>query len=147
MAKITFGNKTTLNPQPSIARENKVIDEDINEIKSVVNENAGMCELSTTEINTGKTWIDGKTIYSKVLSFTTSSSLNTFIYEPHNISNLDTVLPNYSMTIKFNDNWYKAPNDIVPEILVTSTDFGYYNSSSNFAGKPAVAIIEYTKNV
>lgn len=39
MAKITFNNKVTLNPQPSIARENKVIDDDINEIKSVVNGN------------------------------------------------------------------------------------------------------------
>jgi len=39
MAKITFGNKVTLNPQPDIARENKVIDDDINEIKTVVNGN------------------------------------------------------------------------------------------------------------
>lgn len=39
MAKITWADKTALNPQPSIARENKVIDDDMNEIKSVVNTN------------------------------------------------------------------------------------------------------------
>ena len=37
MAKITYTNKVTLNPQPSIADENKVTSGDMNEIKSVVN--------------------------------------------------------------------------------------------------------------
>jgi hypothetical protein len=37
MAKITYTNKVTLNPQPSIANENKVTDSDMNEIKSSVN--------------------------------------------------------------------------------------------------------------
>ena len=40
MAKITFADKVALNPQPSIANENKVTDADMNEIKSVVNSNA-----------------------------------------------------------------------------------------------------------
>ena len=39
MAKITYSNKSTLNPQPSIANANKVTSDDMNEIKSVVNEN------------------------------------------------------------------------------------------------------------
>ena len=37
LTKITWADKTTLNPQSSIARENKCTDEDLNEIKSVVN--------------------------------------------------------------------------------------------------------------
>lgn len=37
MAKITYTDKTTLNPQPSIAEVNKVTATDMNEIKSVVN--------------------------------------------------------------------------------------------------------------
>lgn len=37
MAKITYTNKVTLNPQPSIADENKVTSGDMNEIKNVVN--------------------------------------------------------------------------------------------------------------
>ena len=39
MAKITYSNKSTLNPQPSIASKNKVTSDDMNEIKQVVNEN------------------------------------------------------------------------------------------------------------
>lgn len=39
MAKITYTNKETLNSQPSIADKNKVKADDMNEIKSVVNEN------------------------------------------------------------------------------------------------------------
>lgn len=35
--KITYSNKVSLNPQPSVANENKVSDADMNEIKSVVN--------------------------------------------------------------------------------------------------------------
>jgi len=53
MAKITWTNKTTLNPQPSIARENKVIDDDMNEIKQVVNANddnvGDLADLDTTD--------------------------------------------------------------------------------------------------
>lgn len=37
MAKITYTNKVTLNPQSSVADENKVTSGDMNEIKSVVN--------------------------------------------------------------------------------------------------------------
>ena len=39
--KITYSNKVSLNPQPSVANENKVSDADMNEIKSVVN---GACD-------------------------------------------------------------------------------------------------------
>lgn len=41
MAKITYDNKSTLNPQPSVADVNKVTSGDMNEIKSVVNTNYG----------------------------------------------------------------------------------------------------------
>lgn len=39
MAKITYTDKVTLNEQPSISAENKVTDDDMNEIKNVVNTN------------------------------------------------------------------------------------------------------------
>ena len=38
MAKITFEDKVSLNPQPSVANKNKVSDADMNEIKSSVND-------------------------------------------------------------------------------------------------------------
>ena len=37
LSKITYDNKVSLNPQPSIANENKCTSNDLNEIKSVVN--------------------------------------------------------------------------------------------------------------
>lgn len=52
MAKITYDNKVALNPQPSIANINKVSDADMNEIKSVVNDNA--VEIGS---NTNGNWI------------------------------------------------------------------------------------------
>lgn len=39
MSKITWADKVTLDAQPDVARINKVIDDDMNEIKSVVNDN------------------------------------------------------------------------------------------------------------
>lgn len=39
MANITWDDKTALNPQPSVPRENKCTDDDLNEIKQVVNGN------------------------------------------------------------------------------------------------------------
>ena len=117
MSKITYTNKSTLNPQPSIANENKVTSNDMNEIKSVVNENDdnignlsnlktttktsvvdSINELvdtqlySTTEVKTNKVWIDGKPIYRKVITGTLpaisgSGSVDTNI--AHNISNFE----------------------------------------------------------
>ena len=38
--KITYNNKVNLRNNPNIAEENKITDEDMNEIKEVVNTNA-----------------------------------------------------------------------------------------------------------
>lgn len=117
MAKITYDNKETLNSQPSIADKNKVKAEDMNEIKSVVNTNYGEVgditnlnttdkssivnavnelkggeEYSTNEINTGKTWIDGKPIYRKVVELPNITSTNIDIGVACNISNLWQVI-------------------------------------------------------
>lgn len=51
MAKITYSNKETLNAQPSIADKNKVTSDDMNEIKSVVNENDDTLISQGTIIN------------------------------------------------------------------------------------------------
>lgn len=57
MAKITWTDKTALNPQPSIARENKCTDADLNEIKSVVNTNDDNVGDITTLTTTDKSSI------------------------------------------------------------------------------------------
>lgn len=45
--KITYTDKVALNPQPSVANENKVSDADMNEIKSVVNAGIDSIEAIT----------------------------------------------------------------------------------------------------
>lgn len=52
MAKITYADKTALNTNPQIADVNKVNDSDLNEIKSVVNDNdTNVGDLSTLNTN------------------------------------------------------------------------------------------------
>jgi len=68
---ITFNDKVTLVDQPSIPRENKVIDDDVNEIKHEVN---NFFTYSTNEVKTGEQWVDGKDIYRKTYHFNPSSS-------------------------------------------------------------------------
>ena len=101
---------------------------------------------STNEIKINKVWIDGTQIYRKVLSFTTSSTINSFVNQPHGITNVDTFLPNISFAIKYNNNWYNTPNDITIETYVNNTNFSYYNKSQYMASKPAYVILEYTKS-
>ena len=55
MSKITYVDKQTLNENTSIADINKVKASDLNEIKTVVNENDDTTTTNTTEINTIKT--------------------------------------------------------------------------------------------
>ena len=80
---IQYQNKVALNTNPEIADINKVTDNDMNEIKSVVNNNATETSTnstnianiiyadvySTTEVKTISVWIDGKPIYRRVISF------------------------------------------------------------------------------
>lgn len=49
VTKITYENKTAIQNDASVARKNKVVDEDMNEIKQVVNGNAD--ELNTAQTN------------------------------------------------------------------------------------------------
>lgn len=55
MSKITYTNKVTLNSQPSIADENKVTSGDMNEIKTVVNNNDDNVGDLTSLTTTNKT--------------------------------------------------------------------------------------------
>lgn len=99
---------------------------------------------STTEIDTGKKWIDGKKIYRKVLTFTTNSSTG-WSYQTHGISGINYVI-NQSMVILHAGNLYQCPNDVCIEIYTNGTNFAYYLNSATLGGKEAFAILEYTKS-
>lgn len=84
MAKITYVNKETINPQPSVADKNKVTSNDMNEIKSVVNENddniGELSNLKTTDksniVNAINEVAQGTSI--QVLNQTSSSTTDTY---------------------------------------------------------------------
>lgn len=172
MAKITYTNKVTLNPQPSIADENKVTSGDMNEIKSSVNilyDNQGdLSSLQTTtksslvgavnelksgevysssEIKTNKVWIDGKPIYRKVLYDTTSRSAGNYSIA-HGIQNYDEI-------ISYKTLCYQS-SSVIHDGSSTSALSGservtsYFNDSNisirtSWAIVKTIIIIEYTK--
>lgn len=87
---ITYNNKVAINENPNIADVNKVKDDDMNEIKSVVNNNAtelsNLGTYSESEVNTGKKWINNKPIYRKTFTSTNSARAETISLSGLNIS-------------------------------------------------------------
>lgn len=147
MAKITYTNKVALNPQPSIARENKVIDDDMNEIKTVVNTNAGVCDYSTSETSTGKTWIDGKPIYRIVIEETGLTVDTEYVksFSNYGISNV-----NSSTIVKLEGYEYSDTLFLPMSEYSGFTNYLYITSGTSIKFKPGFTtnvriIMEYTK--
>lgn len=62
MAKITYDDKVTLNPQPDVANENKVTSGDMNMIKNVINETIlSLLGLDVDDWSISKTYEIGDT--------------------------------------------------------------------------------------
>ena len=106
---------------------------------------------STTEVNTGKTWIDGKTIYKKTVVNCAVVS-NTSVATPHNISNLGEVTKIEAKSLGNNGQTRPIPfvyfGDILWScgIVIDSTDVRI-EAGSSFAAyhTTATVTIEYTK--
>jgi hypothetical protein len=122
LTQITYSNKETLNEQPSIADINKVTADNMNEIKSVVNNGITTIDriisgevYSTDEVKTNKVWIDNKPIYRKCIA-NGSSATNGSKFSLNSISNIDTIT-----------------NIISKEVRTTGAEiFGnYYDGTSN----------------
>lgn len=158
MAKITYTNKVTLNEQPSIADENKVTDDDMNEIKQVVNNNDDTVQgiingekYSTTEVKTNKTWIDGKPIYRKVINIGYLPNKNAKLTN-HNISNIDKIIYQYAIASDSNGLTYSIPHVASPNMgnsmtmaLRSNKEWVQINCSSDMTSYTAYFILEYTK--
>ena len=164
MAKLTYANKVTLNPQTSIADINKVTADDMNEIKTVVNNNddsttanstaiTNLGNYSTTEVNTGKKWIDGKDIYRQVvpIDFPTTGTTKDV---NHNISNINEVTDYYlkwydTLDSRWFVNFKDTTGTYFIEINGVSTSKIYLKSGSSYDWQSRTsnryAIIEYTK--
>lgn len=103
---------------------------------------------STSEVETNKTWVNGKKIYRKsFIVDLTSTSMNV----PHDISNFETILLNESMSI------YKKNNIFIPlnyfystsdysRVIVNNTDIQIRNTlSGTISDWTAYITLEYTK--
>jgi len=173
MAKITYDDKSTLNPQPSIANENKVTSGDMNEIKTVVNgldDEIGTLsnlnttvktdvvsalnecngkvknntEYSTTETIVG-TWTNGKPIYRKCFigSNLSIGTQNTTI-SSNFASNLDDII-SITSTIKLGGSPYSGITRDWNTLLSTggSLIMVAFNTARTF--DKVNIIVEYTK--
>lgn len=119
MSKITYTDKVALNINQDVADVNKCNATDLNEIKQVVNENddlVGILENLTTQDKTsivnainevnqndinkstystseqviGK-WINGKPLYRKTITFTTTIPVDTALEINHGINNAEMI--------------------------------------------------------
>ena len=96
---------------------------------------------STNEIDTGLKWIDGKTIYRKVINVGDIGASGTATYT-HNISNFEHVVSFDCVGIS-NDG-YSYCNDGVVLQYATDTIFGY-RKTFDTSGYTSYFIVEYTK--
>lgn len=163
MAKITYTNKVALNPQPSIADENKVTDSDMNEIKSSVNtlyDNQGdlsslqtttktdlvsaineTITYSTTEQRIG-TWINGKPLYRKVIKYTGNISDGMDInYDISNVDYMDIKSAVYDATNQSNVRF-----QFKPYYLSTTDYFFIYFRDNKLRLRIGSISIPYTLN-
>ena len=173
MAVITYDNKSTLNPQPSVADVNKVTSGDMNEIKQVVNTNYGevgditnlnttnkssvvsaVNELksgeiySTSEIKTNKVWIDGKPIYRQVYKYTSASNSDNINIESWNIDSI-CFMQGFiydSTNRQLDTKYYVGANDFFRVLTrLYNNNFTITVQRGNSNSRVIAIIMEYTK--
>jgi hypothetical protein len=104
---------------------------------------------TTTEVDTGDKWVDGKPIYRKIYYSTATSAGGAEISFPHGLSNVDMVI-GFSGTMRINGFWGAINFPFTTGILVSlawypgSNDFTISNTS-NYAIDRYVVYVYYTK--
>lgn len=105
---------------------------------------------STSEQIVG-TWIDGRPLYQKTMTFTATSLVNDWQVFPHNISNVDIMLfdgqkinPTNGET--YDVNYYHTTGS---DTFWTASTVGktnvYFKASTNQAGQTLIYTLKYTK--
>lgn len=152
MAKITYVNKETINPQPSVADKNKVTSNDMNEIKSVVNKNddnvGTLSNLNTTDkssiVNAINEVAQGTSI--QVLNQTSSSKTDTYSANFVNglLSNLvnfsKKTLTNNTNVLQNNTSYYIELGNLV-FLIISDVQFktAVTDTTTIMSGAPAPA--------
>lgn len=155
MSKITYANKVALNGNAEISDINKVTDNDMNEIKAVVNNNddesiaintklTNATTYSTNEIRVG-TWIDGKPIYRKVITITAFSTsgitVNTGITNINEIVNVKGTFYRSELS-----KYYSLDNIYINEWSINKTNGEITIATTNqYVTFTGYIILEYTK--
>lgn len=106
---------------------------------------------STSEVDTGMKWIDGRSIYRKVFSFTTGGS-EADLGINHNISNFDVAINVYGYVEDGNNGCFPIPNSyrnmsstyafFIYRIDSTSIVLSY---GSHKANRNGYVVLEYIK--
>ena len=170
---ITYTDKVALNENPNVAEINKVTDDNMNEIKSVVNNNAtetstnttnittnttkitNLQTYSTNETNTGQIWIDGKPIYRKVVAVDFPTTSTPTINYPHNISKIEMIIDYRLIWWDMEDaRWFNYFKDTTGTYIqidgISNTQIRIKSAGEavNWQGRTRnrYAIIEYTKS-
>ncbi len=103
---------------------------------------------STSEVATNKTWINGKTIYRKVVDLGTLPN-STSKAVAHNISGLDTFISISGMSVDASNLYcplpYPNPSDADNVYLYANTTNVVVGSGIDMTGRTGFAILEYTK--
>lgn len=136
MSKITYANKVAINENPEIPDINKVTDNDMNEIKTVVNNNDDIVTNATTysndEIRVG-TWLN-KPLYRKVYILSAVAGNNSYTLNP-TPSNVDLMWFDLSATFLLQESTGYARQGID----AGATDPGY-DFSARVVSKTSVNI-------
>lgn len=155
---ITYDDKQYLNQNSEIADVNKINDTDMNEIKTVVNNNATELtnvinaeEYSINEVKTNKVWIDGKPIYRKVINCGNLPN-NTTKQITHGISNMSTTIKINGTAIRSTDNdtlpipyiTFNANNSGGIVIYIDSTNI-VLRTTTDRSAYVGYVTLEYTK--
>ena len=160
MAKITYANKVALNENPEIALINKVTDDDLNEIKSVVNTNddnvGNLTNLTTTtktnivaavnEINSNAASatdlgdISDLTTTDKTSAVNAINELNSDKAEDDIILVQSTEPTSDTNILWINDGQIGTPVSEITNSYSTSTGIGY---SANYSNEHFGGIVLY----
>ena len=104
---------------------------------------------STDEIKTNKVWVDGKTIYRKVLNITTFNNLNDGWYDNIDMSFVDNMISVSGFikqnTVTFPINAYHSGSWYNCFYLNAGEKKIHGIVSQELQNKPAMLILEYTK--
>lgn len=115
--------------RPLTAGQNITID-----VNNVISASGGSSwDYSTTEVNTGQKWIDGKDIYCKVINSTLTNDITSF-----NIPNVSTYIKTDGYVLK-SDNTYSLPVTYYESNNYRiANEFDYIHSTLDIITTPSV---------